>query len=159
MRQNQKGKYGSGTQTADMKTISMNDRKRLEQAAIQARQFAYVPYSHFAVGAALLCADGEIISGVNVENASYPAGICAERTAIAKAVSEGKRDFLALAIAGGPENGQELKRCSPCGICRQVLREFAGPDFEILYSDGRGGFAGSTLAQLLPDSFGPEALS
>ena len=132
--------------------------RRLEAQAAAARALAYAPYSHFAVGAALLGKDGKIYTGCNIENASYPAGNCAERTAVFKAVSEGCREFEALAIAGGPEVGDKLTLCTPCGICRQVLREFCLPEFPIYFSDGQGGFRMMTLSELLPESFGPESL-
>lgn len=116
-------------------------------AADAARERAYAPYSGFSVGAALLAADGRIFTGCNIENAAYPLCICAERTAIAKAVSEGVRDFAAIAIVGGREDTDAP--CFPCGSCRQVLAEFCKPDLKIVL---RGGIY--TLADLLPHSFG-----
>lgn len=133
--------------------------QELFELAIGARGKSYAPYSEFTVGAALLCADGTVFTGCNIENASYPMGMCAERTAIFKAVSEGRRSFRMIAIAGGPAGSEELACCPPCGACRQVMREFAGPDFIILFSDGAGDYSERTLADLLPDDFGPEALS
>jgi cytidine deaminase len=130
----------------------------LEEQAVAAREKAYVPYSHFAVGAALLGKDGNVYTGCNIENASYPAGNCAERTAIFKAVSEGCREFQAIVVAGGPAGSGHLTLCTPCGICRQVMREFCAPDFPIYFSDGKGGFRMMTLSQMLPESFGPESL-
>lgn len=142
---------------------------KLMETAIRMLPKAYAPYSHFHVAAALLCSDGSIVTGVNVENASYPAGICAERTAICKAVSEGKRSFQAIAIAGCPESWlstadyQELRlpdHCPPCGICRQVMREFSDPDsFEILLPKSPEAYQAYRLSELLPESFGPENLS
>ena len=127
-------------------------REELKAKAVEMLDMAYCPYSHFAVGAALECADGTVFTGCNVENASYPAGICAERCAVSKAVSEGHRDLVRIAIAGkGPEH------CAPCGICRQVLREFA-PDLEVICLNGAGEEKSFTLSQLLPHSFGPESL-
>ena len=126
--------------------------QELCQLATDMRKRAYAPYSGFTVGAALECADGTVFTGCNVENASYGACICAERTAVVKAVSEGHRDFLRLAIAGGSEDF-----CYPCGICRQVLREFA-PQMEVLCLNGRGEVHALTLPDLLPHSFGPEHL-
>ena len=133
------------------------DDKNLVQQALEARRKAYVPYSKFAVGAALLCEDGTVYRGCNIENAAYPATNCAERTAIFKAVSEGRRDFTAIAIVGGPA-GQAVKDfCPPCGICRQVMREFCGEDFTIVLTDGQE-IRTYALAQMLPCSFGPENL-
>ncbi len=127
----------------------MEDRE-LVQLAQAARQNAYAPYSHYDVGAALLTASGRVFTGCNVENAVYPMAICAERTAIVKAVSEGRRDFAVIAIA--TRNGG-----SPCGACRQVMREFA-PHLRVLLADDAGHVRQFTLDQLLPDSFGPESL-
>jgi cytidine deaminase len=127
------------------------DRRALVAAARAARRQAYAPYSHYAVGAAVLAADGRLYSGCNVENAAYPATICAERTAAVKAVSEGQRRFRAVAIATA--NGG-----SPCGECRQVLHEFGGPDLVVLLVDARGRVRETTLRRLLPDGFGPEDL-
>jgi cytidine deaminase len=132
--------------------ISQEQINDLAQSAAQARQWAYAPYSSYAVGAALLTASGRVYDGVNVENAAYPATICAERTAVVKAVSEGERQFLAIAVSTA--NGG-----SPCGTCRQVLAEFglntlviiAGPDGSIM--------ASWRLRELLPDAFGPGALA
>lgn len=122
----------------------------LVEAAITAAEQAYAPYSDYRVGAALLTADGPIYTGCNVENASYGATICAERTAIFKAVSEGQRQFRAIAVATA--NGG-----SPCGICRQVMREFA-PDLTVIVTDFQGTSRIVALSHLLPDSFGPEHL-
>ena len=122
------------------------------QKAIDMLDMAYVPYSHFPVGAALLCRDGTVFTGCNIENASYTPTICAERTAVSKAVSEGHRDFVRIVIAGRSEDF-----CVPCGVCRQVLREFA-PDLEIICLNGAGEERVFTLPELLPHSFGPEYL-
>ena len=135
-----------------MTEIAADRRAELIAAAETAAQKAHVPYSNFPVGAALLTRDGQIISGCNVENASYPAGICAERTAIVKAVSEGHTDFLAIAVTG-----QTDEPITPCGICRQTIREFA-PDLLIICSNKKGSTRDFTLPDLLPFSFGPEAL-
>lgn len=122
-------------------------------AAIEAMEKAYAPYSGYKVGAALLCADGTVYRGCNIENASYSPTICAERTAFAKAVSEGQRDFVAIAICGG-KNGQISGLFPPCGVCRQVMREFCGNDFAVyLITDQAGSYETRTLAQLLPDGF------
>ena len=114
---------------------------------------AYVPYSHFPVGAALLCADGAVFTGCNVENAAYGSAICAERTALVKAVSEGHRDdFLRLAVVGRGED-----YCWPCGACRQMLYEFA-PALTVLVARGDGQFVSLSLDELLPHGFGPASL-
>ena len=127
----------------------MEDQE-LVKLAQAARHKAYAPYSQYDVGAALLAKSGQVFTGCNVENAVYPMAICAERTAIVKAVSEGQREFVAIAIA--TRNGG-----SPCGACRQVMREFA-PHLRILLADETGHIRQFTLDQLLPDSFGPESL-
>ena len=113
---------------------------------------AYVPYSHFPVGAALLCDDGTVFTGCNVENAAYGSCICAERTALVKAVSEGHRDFVRLAVAGRGED-----YCWPCGACRQMLYEFA-PELTVLVARGDGNFVRVLLSELLPHGFGPSSL-
>ncbi len=121
-------------------------RSRLIQAAVEARQWAYAPYSNYAVGAALLTASGRIYDGVNVENAAYPTGICAERVAVFKAVSEGEREFVAIAVVTA--NGG-----SPCGSCRQVLAEF-GLDIAVLIANLDGKVIKETsVARLLPGAF------
>lgn len=135
--------------------------RMLLEAAWEARKNAYAPYSHFAVGAALLCEDGSVVTGCNVENAAYSPGNCAERTAVFKAVSEGKRKFLGIGIVGTKEGtvpqGGEI--CSPCGVCRQVLGEFCKADSFLIYvTDGENLYA-YTLAELLPLAFGPAQLS
>ena len=126
----------------------------LAQRAVEARQSAYCPYSHFAVGAALLCADGTVYAGCNIENAGLTATNCAERTAFFRAVADGHRKFLAIAIAGGPEGEPPAQQCAPCGVCRQVMAEFCGPGFEILLTDGHS-LQVQTLEELLPLAFGP----
>lgn len=131
--------------------------EELVRQALSAREKAYVPYSHFAVGAALLCGDGAVYTGCNVECASYPATNCAERTAIFKAVSGGRRNFAAIAVVGGPAGEEPAAFCPPCGICRQVMREFCGDDFLIVLSSGKE-IRTHMLAELLPHSFGPENL-
>lgn len=126
----------------------------LMRLAEDARAFSYTPYSHFAVGAALLTSGGKVYTGCNIENASYTPTICAERTAVFKAVSEGERDFAAIAIIGGPA-GEKGRFCSPCGVCRQVLREFCEPEtFRVLLGT-TDEVQAYTLADLLPTSFGP----
>ena len=114
---------------------------------------SYVPYSRFPVGAALLCADGAVFTGCNVENAAYGSTICAERTALVKAVSEGHRTFTALAVVGNSED-----YCWPCGACRQMLYEFA-PDLTVLVARGDGAYVKLALKELLPHGFGPGSLN
>lgn len=128
--------------------------QELIEAAIEAREQAYAPYSHYRVGAALLTADGCVYIGCNVENASYGAANCAERTAFFKAVSEGKRHFEAIAIVGGME-GQEIKDYAyPCGICRQVMQEFDASDLRVLTAKSPRDYKEYTLKELLPFGFG-----
>lgn len=121
------------------------------RAAVDVMKNAYAPYSDFLVGAALLCGDGSVFTGCNIENASFSATVCAERTAIFKAVSEGKKDFMKIAIAGG-KGGKITSACSPCGVCRQVLSEFCRPDFQVLLVTPDG-FERYTLSELLPKVF------
>jgi cytidine deaminase len=125
-----------------MKTF---DREELITQAQAAREQAYAPYSGYQVGAALLGKSGRVYTGCNVENAVYPLVICAERTAVVKAVSEGEREFVALAVV--TEKGG-----SPCGSCRQTLREF-GEDIVVLIADTKGNCRETTVMELLPDSF------
>jgi len=126
------------------------DHAQLVQAARQAREMSYAPYSRFCVGAALRCADGTIITGANVENASFGLSLCAERAAVARAIAEGRRQFLAIAVCGaGPQP------TPPCGACRQVLLEFA-PDLEIILAGEQAAadeVIHTTLAALLPLAF------
>jgi cytidine deaminase len=127
--------------------LASEDRERLIAAAIDARQWAYAPYSDYAVGAALLSASGRIYEGVNVENAAYPMTICAERVAVFKAVSEGERDFRAIAVA-------TMNGGSPCGACRQVLAEF-GQETLVIIADETGRVVDEkTVRELLPGAFG-----
>ena len=123
----------------------MNDRE-LYCMAREAMKNAYTPYSHFNVGAALLCEDGTVYTGVNVENGSFGATICAERTACVKAVSEGHRKFTAIAITSSRGSA------SPCGICRQFLSEF-GTDLRVITGEDADHLVSYTLAELLPDHF------
>lgn len=126
------------------------DRNELVRLALEARENSYSPYSHFCVGAALLCADGRVFTGCNIENASYSPTICAERTAVVKAVSEGVKDFTAIAVVGG--EGEIKDFCTPCGVCRQVLSEFCKADLEIHTYNGKE-IRTYTLGDLLPESF------
>ncbi|MFZ4658644.1 MAG: cytidine deaminase [Caldilineaceae bacterium] len=122
----------------------------LVQQAIAARQRAYAPYSRYLVGAALLTSDGTVLLGCNVENASYPATICAERVALTAAVAQGYRDFVAIAVA--TQNGG-----TPCGICRQVMAELA-PAMTVLIADAVGNFRTTTVPELLPGAFRGDSL-
>ncbi|MBQ3065369.1 MAG: cytidine deaminase [Clostridia bacterium] len=133
--------------------------QELLSIAHQAMQNAYVPYSHHAVGAALLGESGRVYLGCNVENAAYSPSCCAERIAFYKAVSEGERRFRAIAVVGGI-NGRTEHPCPPCGVCRQVMREFCDPEhFRIILGcKDEETYLEYTLAQLLPESFGPQNL-
>ena len=126
--------------------------EKLIKKAIEMLNFSYAPYSNFHVGAALLTSEGEIYTGCNIENAAYGPSNCAERTAIFKAVSEGKKEFEAIAIVGG-KNGKIENFCPPCGVCRQVLAEFCKKDFEIVLAKSTNEYKIMTLEQLLPESF------
>ncbi|MBE6713968.1 MAG: cytidine deaminase [Ruminococcaceae bacterium] len=130
------------------------DNIELSKAAISAMERAYAPYSGCRVGAALLCSDGSIFTGCNIENAAFGPTVCAERTAIFKAISEGKRAFVKMAVAGG-KNGTVNEAFMPCGVCRQVISEFCSDDFEILCVS-TDGIAVFKLSDLLPMRFSPE---
>ena len=124
----------------------------LMEKAVEAMGNSYSPYSGYTVGAALLCEDGTVYQGCNIENASYTPTVCAERTAFFKAVYDGHRDFVAIAVCGG-KNGVITGSFPPCGVCRQVMREFCRDEF-IIYTGGADGKLNAyTLAQLLPQSF------
>lgn len=123
----------------------------LMNLAIEARKNAYAPYSGFSVGAALLTANGKVFTGCNIENAAYSPTNCAERTAFFKAVSEGERSFIAIAIAGGKGETPD-KFCAPCGVCRQVMAEFCNADFRVILGNGERRSV-YTLCDLLPLSF------
>ncbi|MBQ9748182.1 MAG: cytidine deaminase [Clostridia bacterium] len=124
------------------------DRKALLRAAMAAREFSYAPFSHFRVGAALLTAEGEIVTGCNIENSAYSPTLCAERCAVAKAVSEGKRRFVAIAVVG-PEDSHT----TPCGVCRQVLYEFCDESLVVLCGGTDENYMETTLGALLPCGF------
>ena len=128
----------------------MQNYKELIDKAILAREMSYSPYSTYRTGAALLCDDGSIYTGCNIENASYSATVCAERTTVFKAVSEGKRNFTAIAIIGGIDKISGFAH--PCGACRQVLSEFCREDFEVVLYDGQS-VEVYTLGQLFPHTF------
>ena len=132
--------------------------QELVKTALSMRKMSYTPYSHFNVGAALLGADGKIYTGCNIENASYTPTNCAERTAFFKAVSEGVRDFTAIAIAGGKEDATELDYCPPCGVCRQVMSEFCRDDFKIILVKSETEYKEYTLTELVPERFTPNNL-
>lgn len=135
------------TSTASQPALSAAE---LIAVALNARDRAYAPYSHYHVGAAVLTADGSVIVGCNVENAAYPSTICAERVAITAAIAQGQRDFVAIAVA--TENGG-----SPCGACRQVMAEL-GPNMTVYIADADGNYRTTSVRALLPDSFMPEHL-
>ena len=131
--------------------------RELGVKALAGLKNSYAPYSHFHVSAVLLCADGKAYTGNNIENAAYTPSVCAERCAFFKAVSEGERDFTAIALCGGL-NGIVKDYCAPCGVCRQVMREFCRPDFKIIMVKSDEEWKEYTLEQLLPEGFGPENL-
>ncbi len=133
----------------------MNNRELLCLAE-QARAFSYAPYSRFTVGAALLTASGKVYTGSNIENASFSATVCAERTAVYRAICEGEHNFVALAVIGGVA-GERGGFCAPCGVCRQVLSEFCGPDFSIILGS-TDDFEAYSLSSLLPHAFSGQAL-
>lgn len=137
----------------------MLDYEKLITEALCAREKAYVPYSKFSVGSALLCDSGEIIRGCNIENAAYSPTNCAERTAVFKAVSEGKKEFKAIAVVGGPKDGPPAEIISPCGVCRQVLMEFCDPYvFEVILAKNAREYKVYKLDELLPQGFSPKNL-
>ena len=131
----------------------MNNRE-LVKLALEARKMSYSPYSGFSVGAALLCMDGSVYTGCNIENSAFSPTNCAERTAFFKAVSEGKRDFVKIAVAGG-DNTEDtpLNYCPLCGVCRQVMKEFCSGDFEIVIAKNPDDFKVALLCEILPSSF------
>lgn len=130
----------------------MFDPVTLIKKALEARENAYSPYSRFCVGAALICSDGELFLGANVENSSFGGTICAERSAFCAAISQGKRDFEAISIVGGFKYKQIEKLCAPCGICRQFMSEFCSADFPVVLYDGKSPVI-KTLGELLPETF------
>lgn len=138
--------------------MTEQEKGKLIETALAARAMAYAPYSHYAVGAALLTREGEIYQGCNIENASYGATNCAERTALFKAVSEGRRAFSAIAIAGGMEGAEPVSYAYPCGICRQALREFAGDAFWVIVAKSVSDYQEYRLEELLPCGFGGESI-
>lgn len=125
----------------------------LIEKAFKAREAAYVPYSNFGVGAALLTENGKVYTGCNIENASFSPTICAERVALFKAVSEGVRGFRAIAVVGGKVGQTEFDFCPPCGVCRQALSEFCAGSFEVITAKSKDEYRVTPLAELLPQSF------
>lgn len=132
----------------------MNEKTQdlLIKKALEAREHSYAPYSNFAVGAALLCADGSIYTGANIENASFTPTVCAERVAFFSAVHDGHRDFTAVAIAGGKTGCESDGHCPPCGVCRQVMSEFCKGDFQIILVGKKEPLV-LTLDELMPYRF------
>jgi len=124
------------------------DRQKLIRAAMMARENAYAPFSGFRVGAALLCGDGAVYTGCNIENSSYSPTLCAERCAVAGAVSDGRRDFAAIAIVGSP-----YEHTTPCGVCRQFLYEFCDEDFPVICAKNGTDYIETTLGELFPKGF------
>jgi cytidine deaminase len=129
------------------------EKEQLMELAKEGREKAYVPYSKFKVGAALLTTDGKVFKGCNIENSGYSMTNCAERTAMFKAVSEGERDFAAIAIVADTEGP-----CSPCGACRQVISEFCAPNMPVYLTNMKGDVQETTVKELLPGAFSPEDL-
>lgn len=141
--------------------IDINKEKELVKLAIKASEGSYSPYSHFKVGAAILCDDGEIYTGSNIENASYGAAICAERTAATQAAHKKSRKFVAVAVFGSFEGAtkDELQYAFPCGICRQFLNEFAADDMVMLIAKSEDDYIKKPFSEILPNSFGPKDLN
>lgn len=131
--------------------LAKEERERIIKSAMRVRHFAYAPYSQYQVGAALITRSGQIFTGVNVENAAYPAGICAERTAIFKAITAGEKDYIAMAVV--TKNGG-----TPCGSCRQVMAEFSLEMCVIVLDETGKIVLDTTVADLLPGAFGPNDL-
>ncbi len=133
------------------------DARELLSKAIEARERSYCPYSNISVGAALLTKSGKIYLGQNIENASFSPTVCAERVAFFKAISEGEREFLAIAIAGGKRGEPSRADFPPCGVCRQVMSEFCGADFRVIFGNGEK-ITERALKELLPDGFNKDNL-
>ena len=133
-------------------------RQELISAAFAAREKAYTPYSHFKVGAALLAKDGRVFTGCNIENATFTPTNFAERTALFKAVSEGVTEYAMIAVVGSKEGERNTLVTSPCGVCRQALYEFCGPEMPVLMAKSEDDFVEMTLGELLPLGFGPANL-
>ena len=143
-----------------MNYLTQETIEELIVRAIEARKKSYSPYSHYQVGAALLAEDERIITGCNIENAAYTPTNCAERTAFFKAVSEGNREFQAIAIVGSPEGDELTQYAYPCGVCRQVMMEFCNPsDFQVIVAKSEDEYQVRTLQEFLPEGFGPDNLN
>lgn len=143
-----------------MNYLTQETIEELIVRAIEARKKSYSPYSHYQVGAALLAEDERIITGCNIENAAYTPTNCAERTAFFKAVSEGIREFQAIAIVGSPEGDELTQYAYPCGVCRQVMMEFCNPsDFQVIVAKSEDEYQVRTLQEFLPEGFGPDNLN
>jgi cytidine deaminase len=141
-----------------VETLTNNEIKKLIEEAINAKNFAYVPYSNFRVGAALYTKQGKIYNGCNIENAAFSPTNCAERTAFFKAVSEGEKDFLAIAVSGGDKNETGVY-CPPCGVCRQVMAEFCDTEsFLVIFANSVDDYKIFTLKEILPFTFQKENL-
>ncbi len=134
------------------------DDKKLMECALKMRDMSYCPYSGFSVGAALLTESGKIYTGCNIENAGFSSTNCAERTAFFKAVSEGEKKFKKIAIAGGKKGASPTEYTYPCGVCRQVMKEFCNDSFEIISVITTEDFTKKTLGELFPFGFGPDNL-
>ena len=141
-----------------MTKLTMEEKQQLIRMALAAREKAYAPYSDFMVGAALRAADGRIFTGCNVENAAFTPTSCAERTALFKAVSEGVREFDAIAIVGSKVGETNTLVTGPCGVCRQALYEFGGPELTVIMARSEDDYIVTTLGDLLPYGFGPANL-
>lgn len=152
-------KVGKCSNMTGYKELTKDSICHLIAAAIEARRNSYSPYSHYQVGAALLTVDGRVVTGCNIENAAYGPSNCAERTAFFKAVSDGLREFSAIAIVGSPEGEELTQYAYPCGVCRQVMMEFCEPEsFQVIVAKSEADYRVMTLAELLPEGFGPENL-
>ena len=139
-----------------MSLLTSHQKEILATKALEAKTFSYSPYSHYQVGAALLCNNGVIYTGCNIENAGYGPTNCAERTAFFKAVSEGEKEFSMIAVVGGAETANNLGYCSPCGVCRQVMMEFCNPqEFMVIMAKNEEEYKVMSLAELVPEGFGP----
>lgn len=137
------------------------NKEELVKKAYEAQQFSYSPYSNFQVGAALLAESGKVYTGCNIENAAFSPTNCAERTAFFKAISEGEKEFRAIAVVGNKKDAPtgEWEFCTPCGVCRQVMLEFVNPDEFLIYSGKGEEIKTFTLKELLPESFAPDMVS
>ena len=143
-----------------MKKLDEKTIQTLIAAAYDARKLSYTPYSHYQVGVALLAQNGQVITGCNIENAAYTPTNCAERTAFFKAISEGIRDFQAIAVMGSPEGDVLTQYAYPCGVCRQVMMEFCKPEeFQVIVAKSSDDYRVMMLQELLPEGFGPDNLS